>query len=62
MNNMTEKDIKEMARKKKNEYQRKWRKNNPEKVREHQNNYWERLALKEMEGKAIEKGIGERKH
>ena len=30
----------EKARQAKNEYQRQWRKKNPEKVRQYQENYW----------------------
>ena len=41
-------DIKEQARLLKNEYQREWRRKNPERAREHQKSYWERQAIKQL--------------
>ncbi len=38
------KDIKEKARLKRNAYMREWRRKNKDKVREYQENYWERKA------------------
>ena len=37
------------ARHLKNEYQREWRKNNPEKVREYRERYWQKLAKRQKE-------------
>lgn len=50
---ISEKEIEELARIKRNEYQKRWREENKDKVREYQRNYWERQALKEIkaEGK-----------
>jgi len=45
---MSTTNLKEKARLLKNEYQREWRKNNPERAREHQDNYWIRQAAKEL--------------
>jgi len=36
--------ISDEAREFRNEYQRKWRRNNPEKLKQHLINYWERKA------------------
>jgi hypothetical protein len=45
--------LSEAARKAKNEYQRKYqreyRKKNPERVKQHQNSYWERKAEKQSD-------------
>ena len=32
-----------------NEYQREWRRANPDKVREYQENFWKRQVLKDLE-------------
>lgn len=49
--NISDKELKELARKKRNEYMRSWKRKNPDKVKEYQNNYWERQALKDLEEK-----------
>ena len=46
---LSDKELKELARKKRNEYMQNWRKNNPDKIKKHQETYWERVALKELE-------------
>lgn len=46
---MRKADLKEKARLLKNEYQREWRKNNRERARQHQENFWIRKAAKELE-------------
>jgi len=38
------KNLSEQARKLRNEYQRKYRQRNPEKIRQYNVNYWEKLA------------------
>ncbi len=43
------------ARQARNEYARKWRKNNPEKNKVIQENYWKRKAEALLSGKATEK-------
>lgn len=53
MDHLTDKEIKELARQKKNEYMRNWRKNNPKAVKDHQENYWKRVALKELKENQI---------
>jgi len=40
----------EKAKKARNEYFRNWRRQNPEKVRKHQEKYWLRVAKKLEEG------------
>lgn len=35
------------AKEKRKEYYRKWRKNNKEKIKKYNSNYWERKAIKE---------------
>lgn len=47
--NLTEKELEEAIRKKKNEYQRKWREKNKDKVKEYNQRYWKRQALKDIE-------------
>ena len=42
-------DKKEAARQAKNEYQREWRSKNREKVRQYNQNYWEKKALQSEE-------------
>ena len=46
---LSDKELKELARKKRNEYMQNWRKNNPDKIKKHQETYWEKVALKELE-------------
>lgn len=41
-------DIKEKARLLKNEYQREWRRKNPDKVKKHISSYWERQAIEQL--------------
>lgn len=48
MNNLTDKEIQELAREKQREYQREWRKRNPEKIKEYNQRYWIRRALREL--------------
>ena len=45
MNNLTDKEIQELAREKQREYQREWRKKNPDKVKEYNKRYWRKKAL-----------------
>ena len=48
MNNLTDKEIQELAREKQREYLREWRKKNPDKVKEYNQRYWRRRALREL--------------
>ena len=48
MNNLTDKQLEELAKEKQREYQREWRKKNPDKVKEYNKSYWERRALREL--------------
>jgi len=45
MNNLTDKEIQELAREKQREYQRSWRMRNPEKIKEYNQRYWRKKAL-----------------
>lgn len=54
--NIEDEIIKELAREKRNKYQRMWRKKNKEKVSQYQKEYWERIALEDL----IEKDMYER--
>jgi hypothetical protein len=45
MNNLTDKEIQELAREKQREYLREWRRNNPDKVKEYNQRYWRKKAL-----------------
>lgn len=50
---LTDEQLEELAREKQREYQRGWRRNNPDKVREYNQRYWRKKALemlKENEG------------
>lgn len=49
MNRFNEEELKEIARKKRNEYMRKWRKKNKDKVKQYNKNYWKKQALKDIE-------------
>lgn len=42
-------DIKELAQKERQEYFRNWRKQNPDKVKKHNENYWMRKAAQRVE-------------
>lgn len=50
MNNLTDKELQEKARELRNEYQRNWRKENQEKIKEYNQRYWERKAKEELKG------------
>ena len=45
---MTEKQLEELAKQKRNEYMRENRKKNPEKIKQYQDSYWKRRAIKEL--------------
>ena len=44
----------EEARRARNEYRRKWRKENPEKIRAQQERYWEKRAAQAAQDKTTE--------
>lgn len=48
MDNLTDKELQELARQKKNEYQRNWRKKNPEAQKKYQDRYWRKRALEDL--------------
>ena len=45
---LTDEQIHELAKKIRREYQREWRKKNPDKVKEYNQRYWRRRALREL--------------
>lgn len=45
---MKTKAIEELIRQEKNEYFKKWRKNNPDKIKEINRRYWEKKALERL--------------
>lgn len=61
MENLTEKQIDELARIKRNEQQREWhnRKENRGKRAEYQKNYFRKLALEELAAKGMEVKVNE---
>lgn len=54
MNKMTDKELERLAKDKRNEYQRKWRKENPKKVKEYAQRHWTKKALEELEGEGAD--------
>lgn len=54
MNNISENELKELARIKKNEYQRSWNSKNKDKVKQYKEDYWKREVLKDMVVKEIQ--------
>ena len=45
---LTDKEIQELAKELQREYLREWRKKNPDKVKEYNQRYWRRRALREL--------------
>lgn len=41
-------DVNEMARIERREYYRRWRANNPDKVKKHNENYWKKVAERKL--------------
>ena len=54
VNSMNHKKLEAAAQEEKREYFRKWRKNNPDKVKRHNENYWRKRAEKRLEAEAKE--------
>ena len=52
VNSMDDKKLEAAAQKEKREYIRRWRKNNPDKVKRHNENYWRKRAEKRLEAEA----------
>jgi hypothetical protein len=52
VNSMDDRKLEAAAREEKREYFRQWRRNNPDKVRKHNENYWRKRAEKRLEAKA----------
>ena len=48
MKKLTDEQLEELAREKQREYLREWRKKNPDKVKEYNQRYWRRRALREL--------------
>lgn len=46
---MSNEKIKDLARQKRNEYHRNWQKQNPEKVQQAQQRFWEKKAKQEQQ-------------
>ena len=58
MNNLTDKQLEELAKEKQREYQREWRKKNPDKVKEYNQRYWRKKALEMLkENKGDNQGL-----
>jgi len=49
VNSMVNKKLEAVAQEEKREYFRQWRKNNPDKVKKHNENYWRKRAEKRLE-------------
>ena len=49
---MVNKKLEAVAQEEKREYFRQWRKNNPDKVKKHNENYWRKRAEKRLEAVA----------
>ena len=49
---MDDKKLEAVAQEEKREYFRQWRKNNPDKVKKHNENYWRKRAEKRIEAEA----------
>ena len=49
---MTDKDLSELALKKRREYRKKWNAKNRDKCRKYEKRYWLKRALKELEDNA----------
>ncbi len=49
---MVNKKLEAVAQEEKREYFRQWRKNNPDKVKKHNENYWRKRAEKRLEAEA----------
>ena len=52
VNSMVNKKLEAVAQEEKREYFRQWRKNNPDKVKKHNENYWRKRAEKRLEAEA----------
>ena len=50
---LTDEQIKELARELQREYLRLWRKRNPEKIKEYNERYWRRRAIRELKEKGM---------
>ena len=48
MKRFTDEQLEELAREIQREYLREWRKKNPDKVKEYNQRYWRRRALREL--------------
>lgn len=48
MKQITEEELQELARQKRAEYSRNWRKKNPDAYKKHIKTYWEKRVLKEL--------------
>jgi len=52
VNSMDDKKLEAVAQEEKGEYFRQWRKNNPDRVKKHNENYWRKRAEKRLEAEA----------
>ena len=52
VNSMDDKKLEAAAQEEKREYFRQWRKNNPDKVKKHNENYWRKRAEMRLESEA----------
>ena len=54
---MDDKKLEAAIQEEKREYIRQWRKNNPDKVKRHNKNYWRKRAEKRLEAEAKDKSV-----
>jgi len=52
VNSMDDKKLEAVAQEEKREYFRQWRKNNPDRVKKHNENYWRKRAEKRLKAEA----------
>ena len=54
---MVNKKLEAVAQEEKREYFRQWRKNNPDKVKKHNENYWRKRAEKRLEAEPKDNAV-----
>ena len=53
MKKLTDEQVQELARELQRDYLRLWRKRNPEKIKEYNERYWRRRAIRELKEKGM---------
>lgn len=56
---MNKKTLENAAKEERLRYFRQWRKNNPDKVKKHNRNYWEKKAMKNLQEEVLSDGTTE---